>query len=101
MKLLKSFRGVVGLELLIDLGKVATKSDLHELLKESLHFPEHYGCNLDALFDLLTEPHEMWDLTFKNTASAKASLGDYFDRFRETVLDAEDEIACIKSTWLD
>ncbi|MBR6080279.1 MAG: barstar family protein [Treponema sp.] len=89
------------MEISIDLGTVTNRDELHNLLAQSLHFPEYYGRNLDALFDLLTEPHEMWNLIFKNTASAKATLGEYFDHFRQTVLDAEEEIACVKSEWFD
>ena len=89
------------MDILIDLENVHTKDDLHDLLAETLHFPDYYGRNLDALFDLLTEPHEMWNMTFKNTASAKSALGEYFDFFRQTVLDAEEEISCVKSTWDD
>ena len=89
------------MEITVDLGSVTNREELHNLLAQSLHFPEYYGRNLDALFDLLTEPHEMWSLTFKNSASAKAAIGEYFDRFRQTVLDAEEEIACVKSEWLD
>lgn len=89
------------MDILIDLGGIKNKSDLHDLLSESLHFPEYYGRNLDALFDLLTEPHEMWNITFKNTAAAKNVLGDYFRLLKETFTDAEEEIACIKAEWLD
>ena len=32
-----------------------TRGDMHAQLKERFHLAEHYGSNLDALWDLLTE----------------------------------------------
>lgn len=35
-----------------------THEDMHAQLRERLHLPDVYGCNLDALWDLLTERSE-------------------------------------------
>ena len=87
------------MEILIDLENVHTKDDLHDLLAETLHFPDYYGRNLDALFDFLTEPHELYEICFKNTASAEDALGGYFYAFKQTFADAEEESSFVKSTW--
>ncbi|MBQ9212803.1 MAG: barstar family protein [Bacteroidales bacterium] len=37
-----------------------TKTNVHKYLKEKFSFPDYYGCNLDALYDCLSEisnPH--------------------------------------------
>ena len=43
------------MEITIDCGGIATKRELHELIAESLCFPDWYGHNLDALMDCLTD----------------------------------------------
>ena len=75
------------------------KEDGHDYLMEALNFPDYYGRNLDALFDFLTEPHEMYEICFKNTASAEDALGGYFYAFKQTFADAEEESSFVKSTW--
>jgi len=42
----------------LDLSPVQTKEQLHDLLKDALRLPEHYGKNLDALWDCLTSDLE-------------------------------------------
>ena len=39
----------------IDLNEMETEQEVHEFLMEQLHFPEHYGKNLDALYDMLRD----------------------------------------------
>lgn len=39
----------------LNLNEMKTEEEVHSYLKEQLHFPEHYGNNLDALYDMLTE----------------------------------------------
>ncbi len=41
--------------------KMQTIADIHDELKEKLKFPEYYGNNLDALWDIITEPR--WNKT--------------------------------------
>ena len=42
-------------ELIIDLRQVHTKQDLHNLLSSKLGFPDWYGSNWDAFWDLITD----------------------------------------------
>ena len=39
----------------LDFKGINTKEELHQLLKEELNFPDYYGANLDALYDVLTD----------------------------------------------
>ena len=41
-------------ETTIDCSLVRSREDLHRLFQESLCFPEWYGSNLDALWDIAT-----------------------------------------------
>ena len=40
---------------ILDALRLKDKKEAHEYLSESMHFPEHYGKNLDALYDCLRE----------------------------------------------
>lgn len=39
----------------VDLRNFETKQEIQEYLKNACDFPAHYGCNLDALYDCLSE----------------------------------------------
>ena len=43
------------MEYTIDCANVSSKEEFHRILAETLHFPAHYGRNLDALYDCLTD----------------------------------------------
>ena len=38
-------------ELLVAFENFEDARSLHEYLRENLEFPDHYGCNRDALYD--------------------------------------------------
>lgn len=40
----------------IDFRDFREKNEAHDYLKSRFAFPDYYGANLDALYDLLTEP---------------------------------------------
>ncbi|MCF0230246.1 MAG: barstar family protein [Parasporobacterium sp.] len=40
---------------ILDAGELNDSRNSHIYLKEIFGFPEYYGCNLDALYDCITE----------------------------------------------
>lgn len=38
----------------VDMNKMKSEEEVHSFLAEQLRFPEYYGKNLDALYDMLT-----------------------------------------------
>lgn len=44
----------------IDLDSFEDKRQFHLYLKEQCAFPEYYGCNLDALYDCLSENNDFY-----------------------------------------
>ena len=44
---------------LLDGRKIKSPADLHQCLSESLQFPDYYGKNLDALWDILSTTSEI------------------------------------------
>ncbi len=83
----------------IDLEAAESKEELHALLAESLPLPDYYGYNLDALYDVLTDGHAMWEIRFENSSECADNLGDYFESFRETVEDAVAQGAALRVEW--
>ena len=72
----------------ISLKEIYRADELHELLAETLSFPDYYGGNLDALYDVLTTKPRGWVLHFIECEDAEVSLGKYYNKFRRVCLDA-------------
>jgi ribonuclease inhibitor len=64
-------------EIIIDGSTIFTPPDLHEALTKAMNFPTHYGKNLDALYDCLTEISEDIHLQLHNWHHIEAHLKDY------------------------
>jgi len=57
-----------------------------------LHFPDHFGRNLDALWDVLTTDIEgPVELIWEDSATSKKSMGKDFDRVSALLRDIEKE----------
>ena len=76
-------------------GVVAADRDqLHSVLQEKLQLPEWYGCNLDALYDVLTSVEEETELVLMGWPDE-----GYAAKVRRVILDAvwENEHLKLKS----
>lgn len=62
--------------------------DLHRMLREALCFPPHYGNNLDALYDCLTDLHRPVTLILCDSIYLKDRLGDYATKFARVLKKA-------------
>ena len=67
----------------------------HDYLKRKLHFPDYYGNNLDALWDLLTTISEPIEIILLNSETLYENLGDYGRELVKVFEDAMDENANI------
>ena len=74
-------------EYYIDCEKLCERRAAHRYLAKALEFPEHYGNNLDALFDCMTEKTECTVL-FKGAAELYKA-GGYGARILEVMREAE------------
>ena len=63
-------------EFIVDLAGVHDDETLHDALAEQLPLPSHYGRNLDALYDVLTEFGCDWRIVFRNAGPAADGLRD-------------------------
>ena len=72
--------------LVIDGAYVSDMKQLHEHIASQLHFPKHYGKNLDALYDCLTDMKKV-AIHVHNYGALKEHLGDAADGLMEVFLD--------------
>ena len=72
----------------IDGSKMTDKKMLHAYLKEQCKFPEYYGNNLDALYDVLTDREEPLEIIVEHADELKEILCGYGEAFIETLEDA-------------
>lgn len=73
-------------EYFIDCEKLVERRAAHRYLAKTLEFPEHYGKNLDALFDCMTEKDEC-SISFQG-AAALYQAGGYGAKILEVMRDA-------------
>ncbi len=71
---------VKGTHAVIDGRKVKTREQFHATVKRALSLPEHYGANLDALWDVLTgDVPRPVSIEWTYSDISREHLGDYFD----------------------
>ncbi|MDD5947992.1 MAG: barstar family protein [Oscillospiraceae bacterium] len=70
---------------------IETKADLHRILKTTLCFPEHYGSNLDGLFDCLTDLRKPVTLVLCDFSYLQERLGDYAAKLVKVLENASAE----------
>ena len=58
----------------VDLAGVRSAARLHAALAAQLPLPQHYGRNLDAFHDVLTEFGGSWSIVFRNAGAAADGL---------------------------
>ena len=75
----------------IDLKGVITREELHDKLSKELPLPDYYGHNLDALYDVLTEDGEEWNIIFYNCTDIRTEMHEYFESFGRMCKRAVDD----------
>jgi ribonuclease inhibitor len=78
------------MKIYIDFLEIGDYEDFYAQLKEKLTLPEHFGDNLDALFDVITGELEMpLHLEFVNLSVEQLEI---FEDLLTTLEDAEEEV---------
>ena len=73
------------MHVILDARKLGEKKAAHEYLKKIFSFPDYYGCNLDALYDCLSEMGPM-SVHIIHTEEA----GDYYRKVLSVFEDVDD-----------
>ena len=84
------------MQLLLHGNAIKDRNTLHAFLKQGLAFPDYYGNNLDALYDVLTERTEPLEIKVEHAEELKEILCGYGEAFMETLLDAAAENESVK-----
>ena len=77
--------------LILDGLRMQTRNTAHDHLKEQLGFPEYYGRNLDALYDLLMELPGDTEIRMIHRQAMLENLGSYGEILYETLQQAAEE----------
>ena len=73
----------------IDFANVKSIYEIHELMSKTLDFPEWYGGNLDALWDLLTGYISSYEIHIKGIRAVHEYLQLYLQKVVEVFIKAE------------
>lgn len=82
--------------IIIDGDKMTSVQEVHEFLKQVLDFPEYYGNNLNALWDMLTDAVEPIEIHLINQNKFRDNLGQDAETFIDVFRDAQNEYGCVK-----
>lgn len=75
-------------DITIDCHLFSCRQDVHQAFAEALSFPDHYGNNLDALHDCLTDISEPTRLHLLHWDAAEEALGSYARSTKRAILEA-------------
>ncbi|HOC06423.1 MAG: barstar family protein [Bacillota bacterium] len=76
---------------ILDALEMTDKQALHAYLQQQLDFPEYYGGNLDALWDMLSTISTPVHILLINSAALYTNLGRYADLLLALFVEAAEE----------
>jgi ribonuclease inhibitor len=63
----------------IDGALMGSEQDFHLAISAALRFPQYYGQNLDALWDVMADVERPIRLVWRNAEGARPAMPDRFD----------------------
>ena len=84
----------------IDCSSFSCREDLHRTFAEALCFPAHYGHNLDALHDCLTDITAETGLHLSGWDEAEAALGAYAISAKKAIVHASSANPLLAVTFI-
>ncbi|MGI6070789.1 MAG: barstar family protein [Blautia sp.] len=77
-------------EICIEGSSFSTIEEIHEFLQNEMDFPEYYGGNLSALYDMLTDLCEETKVSIDLKGST-LNIREYLERMGQVLSDAQEE----------
>lgn len=81
--------------------RMISREVAHAYLKRKFRFPDHYGRNLDALFDLLSTTAKDTEIVLVNASEITRHLGQYGQSLLRVFDDLNEETRHIKITYMN
>lgn len=78
-------------KVIIDGSKITSREELHKFLQQQFDFPDYYGRNLDALYDLLSCYSDEVEIQMIHMELLKSNLGGYANMLCELLNDVSNE----------
>lgn len=78
----------------LNLNTLSEEKEVHQYLKEQMNFPEHYGANLDALYDVLTDLEENICVEIVRCTDEHATLYEFGKKLERVMEDAAQTVQC-------
>ncbi len=76
----------------LDGTKIRSLDDFYDQLTQGLPLPQHFGRNLDALWDALSADVEgPFEIVWKNADASQKSMGKDFERVVKVLREVEKE----------
>lgn len=82
-------------KIILDGRDYTSKDAFHKDMKKKFDFPDYYGKNLDALWDLLSEKNDL-NIELKHSSDFIKNLGDYGKQIINLFRDLKEEGFTIK-----
>lgn len=76
------------MKITLDLKTIRTPAEAQDFLKTALAFPDYYGKNLDALYDMLTQWDRGATIALSFPAHPAEGIREYLPRLRQVFEDA-------------
>ena len=77
------------MRIIIDGRLIHCREHLYDAFGQVMELPDYFGCNLNALYDILTEQDADLEVEFINMRELKASLGGcYIEQLTRMLKDA-------------
>lgn len=77
---------------ILDGRKIGSLENLYNQLSSQLPLPDYFGCNLDALWDVLsTDVEGPFEIVWENSEESKKTMGKDFVRAVKLLKDLEQE----------
>jgi len=80
------------MEYTVDLTTVAAPEQFHQAIRQSLPVPEWYGNDLDALYDVLTQFGQGWQVRFLHPERLREHTPRYLAALERLCQDVQAEM---------
>lgn len=83
-------------QFILDASYMTDRQATHEYILRQFSFPEYYGRNLDALYDMLTEIFEPTIIRIEHSELIETQLGDYGNILLKVLKDSTAQNSFLK-----